>query len=269
MGHTRLADLRNASDKNGVAIRKKDPLEFEEFLARWRFGLKQQSVDWEGPRAVAELRDKKMLNFILREKKSYRTKSGETEWHDNWPEWQPHDLLRRVALEMRVYRHEAEARLVDRDFKEVDDFLRGILQRIKKRENQARFKQFRSVFFGLRDRVERARGRVVGFRNWKFAGLLWPELPRTNRVVRAIDRDTRLQVELGKMFADYLRQNGVSLETIARLILLAYLVGGLAAKDNDDIRTIYTNRVITVRKIRDKLRYKGLHTAAHFKGEES
>lgn len=252
-----------------MAIRKSDPLDFKEFLTKWRQGLRRPSPDWEGPRAVAELRQKKMLNFLLCKKKPYRTKSGKKEWHDNWPDWQPEDLLRRVADEVRAYRHQSEARLVDRDSKELEDFLQGILQRIKKREGQTRFGEFGVALSDLKECVERARNRVAGFRKWELDSIVWPELPRTNRTIKAIDRDTRLQVELGKMFADYLRQNRVSLETIARLILLAYLAGGLAAKDRDDIRTIYTNHVITVRKVRDKLRYKKLHKAGRFKGEEA
>lgn len=262
------SELRNASQASRPVIRKSDPLKFENFLEKWRCGLKTPSPDWEGPRAVAELRQTKMLNFLLCEKKRYRTKSGKKEWHDNWPDWQPDDLLRRVTQEMRIYRHECEARLLDRDFKELDDFLGAIFQKIKKRESHTRFKEFTSALSDLRKRVERARKRLTGFRKWKRANLLWPELPRTNRVIRAIDRDTRLQVELGKMFADYLPQSGVSLETITRLILLAYLAGGLAARDGNDIRTIHTNQVLTVRKVRDKLRYKKLHKAAWFKGEE-
>jgi hypothetical protein len=269
MGSENATELRVPSKGSVISNRRPDPLEFDIFLRDWRIHLRKPGPDWDGLRAVAELRGKKMLHFLLCEKKPYRTKSGRMEQQDNWPEWQPHDLLRRLTLEMKIYRHEAEARLVDRDFREVDDFLRGILQRITKRENQTRFKEFRAVFFDLRKRIERARNRLAGFRKWEFAGLLWPELPRVNRITRAIDRDTRLQVELGKMFADYLRQNGVSLETIARLVLLAYLVGKLAAKDKDDIRTIYTDQIITVRKVRDKLRYKGLHKAARFREEES
>ena len=73
------------------------------------------------------------------------------------------------------------------------------------------------------------------------------------------------------MFSDYLRPKNVKkvkkvkLETIARLILLAYRVGGLAGMDGEVTRTIPTSRVLKVRNIRDNLREAGVQNAASFK----
>jgi hypothetical protein len=50
----------------------------------------------------------------------------------------------------------------------------------------------------------------------------------------------------------------VKLETIARLILLAYRVGGLSGMDGQVTRTIDTSRLLNVRNVRDKLTYSGL-----------
>jgi hypothetical protein len=283
MGNKKPTELRTASKRSAVANRKRDPLEFDEFLRKWRLCLRTPSPDWEGPRAVAELRDKKMLNFLLCEKKPYRTKSGKMQWHDNWPEWQPNDLLDRVLQEMRIYRDEAEIRLVEGSFKDVDDFLKSVSQRIETEESKTKFGDLKSVLSDLRKDVERARRTVSQRKDTKKNSQFgiwrhfWPKVPRTNLVSREIDRDTQLQVELGKMFSFYLRQNGVSLETIARLILLAYRVGGLAAQDGDVTRTIYTHqkvtpkdirenqRKLTVRNIRENLRYKRLHKAKSFR----
>jgi hypothetical protein len=109
-------------------------------------------------------------------------------------------------------------------------------------------------------------------RNWHVGvwQQLWPEIPRKNLVSRKIELDTRLQVELGKMLADYLRPEDrherVSLETIARLILLAYRVGGLAYKDESGTRLNSTNRNLTVRNIRDNLGCAGIEKAENFRG---
>ena len=112
-------------------------------------------------------------------------------------------------------------------------------------------------------------------RNWRH-GIwqeFWPEVPRMNLVSRRIDLDTRLQVELGKILSDYLREGDederVSLETIARLVLLAYYVGRLIYQDNEGVEVSLTGRIPTVRTIRDKLRYARLHRAESFRGKRA
>ena len=58
-------ELRNASDKKRLEIRKEVPLKLGEFLKQWRFLLKRKGKAWaKGPRAVAELRRKKMFDFF-------------------------------------------------------------------------------------------------------------------------------------------------------------------------------------------------------------
>src|SRR5580704_890620 len=46
---------------------------------------------------------------------------------------------------------------------------------------------------------------------------------------------------------------------------LPYLGGRLAAQYKDTLRTIYTGRALTVRNVRDNLRYARLHMARTFK----
>jgi hypothetical protein len=109
-------------------------------------------------------------------------------------------------------------------------------------------------------------------RDWHF-GLrqrLWPkELRRKNLVARKIELDTRLQLEMAKMFTEYLRpkskRNRVSLETIARLIFLAYRVGGLTYEDESGTHVYGTERNLTVRNIRENLRNAGLQRAVNFR----
>ena len=260
-----MADF--ASHKNGVANRKKkdppkDPLEFEEFSTRWRNGLRAQSVVWEGRRAVAELQRKKMYKFLLCEQAEYHAKI----------------LIDRIVEEMKAYRKEAQGRLAKEHFDNVDEFLSREIERIRKKEDKTTVPSLKAALARLKRHAERAR-KTVGTlkqqkRDWHFGEWrhFWPKkLLRRNLVSRRIELDTRLQVELGKMLADYLRpkERGerVSLETISRLILLAYLAGGLAGEEKKTgmIRTYYTDHVLTVRNIRDNLRYAKLHKAKSFR----
>jgi hypothetical protein len=257
MDHAIPKNLRKASQRKGAAIRKKDPLEFEEFLKEWRLRLRVKGERWGGPCAVAELQRKKMFNFLLCKKRSEIY-------------WQAEDLLSRIVDEMKAYRKEASGRLVKEHYDDIDEFLKKDSIRIKRQEERTTIQELKSLLKYLRKKVERtrktARRLKKGKKDWPFGvwRLLWPEIPRKNLVSRKIELDTRLQVELGKMFADYLRPEGVKLETIARLILLAYLVGGLSGMDGKVIRTIYTDRVLKVRNIRENLRDAGLHLANSF-----
>lgn len=265
MNHLVPTELRTASHRNGVANRKKDPLDFDEFLARWRSGLRAQSVVWEGRRAVAELKRKKMYEFLLCEQAEYHAKI----------------LVERMVEEMKAYQEEAMGRLAREHFDEVYQFLSREINRIQAKQDITSVPSLKALLARLKRHAERAR-KTVGTlkqqkRDWHFGEWrhFWPKHPRKNLVSRRIELDTRLQVELGKMLADYLRpkERGerVRLETIARLILLAYLVGELATEEEKTliIRTIYTNRILTVRKIRDKLGYGGLPKARSFRSGPS
>jgi hypothetical protein len=251
-------ELRNASEKE-ERDSVKDLLELGEFLKEWRIQLKRKGKAWEGPRAVDELQKKKIFEFLLGEKGSSI-------------EWQVEDLFLPILAEMKAYREEAEHKLVREYFKDTDEFLNGLRMKIQKREeNEGNLRELKSLLEDLRKKVEGTQRAVDLLKkrkaNWHFGmwRQLWPEIPRRNIVSRKIELDTRLQVELGKIFAGYLGREGVSLETIARLILLAYSAGRLSGMDGDDTRTILTNRVLNVRNIRDNLTEAGLQNAASFK----
>jgi hypothetical protein len=266
MGHARLTELRNASEKTGLSIRKNDPLELEDFLAQWRIELKRQGAGWEGRRAVSELKRKEMYEFLLCEKKSDT-------------EWQAEDLFTRIVDEMKAYRKEATGRLARECFEEIDDILRGVTGTIQKKEGETDAPRLKALLSDLRKEVERTRKtveRLMQERRDRHFGIwqhLWPEIPRKYFVSKKIDLDSRLQVGLGRMFADYLRpserHNRASMETIARLILLAYRVGGLSYEDEAGTRMHGTRRKLTVRNIRENLRFAGLHKAASFRGNRT
>lgn len=268
MEDQRPVELRNDPEKAGAAIRKKAPLEFEQFLREWRRRLQEGGWGWEGDKAVAELRGKEkkgkgkkeetsLLDFLLCKKRS------ETDW-------QAEDLFGRIVDEMRAYRTEAEDRIAREYFSEVDEFLEGIAEKVQKKEERTRIPRLKRVLADLRREVERTQkkaGRLMKERrNWHF-GIwqhLWPEVPRKNLVLRKKDLDTRLQLELGKAFAYYLKPEGVSLETVARLIFLAYRVGGLLHAEGGWTGMTLAGGILKVRNIRENLRYGGLHKAESF-----
>ena len=61
------------------------------------------------------------------------------------------------------------------------------------------------------------------------------------------------------MFRTFLhRDEGVSLRTIARLVVLVYYIAELATENQKDGCLWTSNRVITVRSVEDKVRRKGI-----------
>jgi hypothetical protein len=254
--------LRNASNRRVAAIRKEDPLELEVFLKEWRLRLIRKGKVWKGPLAVAELRRKKVFEFLLCERKGKY-------------DWRAEDLLSRILCELKAYREESNGRLAKEYFDDADEFFNGLIRKIQKEESKSNIRELKSLLEGLRKKVERTRKATHWLkerkRNWHYGvwQRSWRKVPRKNLVSRKIELDTRLQVELGKMFGDYLGPEGVSLETIARLILLAYWVGGLATMNGKKNQAICTNRVLKVRNIRDNLRFARLHKAVSFRGNRT
>jgi hypothetical protein len=179
--------------------------------------------------------------------------------------------------EMKEHRKEAVGRLAKEYFDEVDKFLSSMTGKIQKKEDRTAVPRLKTLLSELRKEVERTQKTVGRLRqerrDWHFGVWqhLWPEIPRKNLVSRKIELDTRLQVELGKMLADYLRpedqRERVSMETIARLIFLAYRVGGFTYEDASRTHVFGTRRNLTVRNIRDNLRYAGIEKAESFRGK--
>jgi hypothetical protein len=241
--------LRNGLEKREGPNRK-DPLERDRFLAKWRLLLRRQADSWV-VRAVAELKAKGIFEFLMCENRS----NGE---------WQARDLFQRVLREMWLYREEAQHGLVKDCYSEIANFLKVEEVRIHKKACLVHVQEVSTLLQDLRKKVQRARKTLDALRErrqkWTHGQWqrLWETVPRKNLVPRNIELDTRLQVEIGKMFADYLVLEGVSVETIARLIILVYRAGELCAMYEGEVRTIYTNRALDVRNIRDILRGRGI-----------
>jgi hypothetical protein len=257
MERPRAAALRSAPEKKGVGIRKGDPLDLENFVTRWRDELMNRGAAWDGARAVAELEKKGVYEFLSGESKSA-------------PKWQANDLLRRVVEEMVYYRTEVTGRRAAEYFDDFDEFLRRVITKIQKQEAKASISSLKSLLKGLRAQAERTIKTAASLkleeknRNFGVWQHLWPRLPRNNLVSKKRELDSRLQIELGKKFADYLRQADVSLETIARLIYLAYWIGGFCSQVEDGTVKTPAGGILKVRNIRENLRAAGLHNRAAF-----
>ena len=206
--------LRNAPNKQTGAIRN-EKLGYNAFLAKWRNGLHGRGVEWEGRIAVAELKRNEAFEFLL----------GDGKWAHNR---QTQHLFRKMFHEIKVYREEAQSRPIKQHIDEVENKLIAIAKKIQKEMDQESIADLKRVYERLRVDIYGKRGRLHALRflpDRKFGfwvEMIWRDLPSRNMVARTIELDTRLQVELGKVLGFYLRGKGVSLRTIARLILLAY-----------------------------------------------
>jgi hypothetical protein len=176
-----------------------------------------------------------------------------------------------------MYQKEAllGGRLVGEYFKDVDDFLKAEAKRIEKQGTRVPVEQINKILQDVQSNVHKARAKLrflqvemesrVGF--WEE--MVWAKVRRRNFVRRRLQLDTRLQIELGKVLVFYLRRKSVSLETIARLILLAYWAANLSEPSNEGFyKSKYTDRILKIRNIRDNLREATLHETATYLGQQ-
>jgi hypothetical protein len=71
---------------------------------------------------------------------------------------------------------------------------------------------------------------------------LWSRHARAETIRREIDLDARLQKQAAKMFRTFPSEDeGVSLRTIARLVVLVYQVGGIASYDKQTGQLVIVN----------------------------
>ncbi len=256
------AFLRIDTKKEGVGTRKNSS-EFDAFEKAWRDGLKARGTYWEGRRAVAELQRKEMFEFLMAE-------GGAQHRHAT------QHLIRRMFHEIRCYQKELGGRLLKKRFEGVDEFLERIGKNLRAEERLAKDREIEEILQRLGADILKARGALLWSKSKRrelhfgfLQELLWPEVPRRELVSRRIEIDTRLQVGLGKVLLLYLRQKRVSLETVARLILLAYFAGGLLEDAGVFYKSTLTGRNLSVRNIRENLRAAKLHKAPGFKTERT
>jgi hypothetical protein len=214
---------------------------------------------WGETQAVAELKRRGVLEFLMAEG---RAQNGRATRH----------LFKRMFHEIQSYKKELTGSLLEERLDRVDKFLRRIGERIEAEHRLANDRVIEEILQRLGANVHQARGALEWSKtkrdklHFGFSQeLLWSEVPKKGLVSRRIELDTRLQVELGKSLLFYLWQKRVSLETVARLVILAYWAGGLSEISGVFTKSSLTGRVLRVRNIRDNLREAKLHKADVFK----
>jgi hypothetical protein len=257
----RSAQVRNAPRKRGGGFRNGGP-DLESFVAKWRQGLKKDVVDWEGLPAVAELKGKeKIFDFLLAEGQASRATQH---------------LFQRMVYLVRQFRWETQIRLKKQYFDEVDEFLRDEAERIQKVEKRIPLAVLKTVLKDLRSNFYKTQGHLIWIkfkeeqlRYGFWEELIWEHLKRRGLAERRLDLDTVLQIELGKALAFYLQPEGVSLRTIARLVLLAYSAGELSTPDGYFYKSAHTGRRLKLRNIYDNLRHNLGETGRGIRSPES
>jgi hypothetical protein len=245
-----MLDLRLDAEKEGVGNRN-DPL--ARFVNKWSALLDHPDQAWEGPLATAELRRKQVLTFL------HPRGARGLSWHLR-------DLFGTLLEEMKLYRDEALGRLLKEYYRDAHEFLKRETIKIQKRRHKTRLPDIKAVFQSVEEQMKRAEGKLSLLeqrrRQWRYGASehLWHDVPRQNLVEGKPQLDTRLQTQMGKILFDYLFQEHVTIETIARLIVMAYCAGELAEWDREAeaLRTTFTHRSLTVRNVRDLLRRRKL-----------
>jgi hypothetical protein len=235
---------------------------FESFLKQWQAALRSPSQSWDGWRAVAELRS---AGYTVRSKSS-REEDERVSMFDfvlcrPAHRWRPRKMLSHILDEVENYKEQKQT--WKEKYRETEFFLAGIERRVvlqSKRVSEDALKQLLKKTANL---IEEQRRLVNNLKNqtqrsplgvWER---LWANHTRKVNIRREIELDTRLQLQIAKMFRTFLHKDeGVSLRTIARLVVLVYKVAGLAGRDAKNATSVLvgSRRTITCRSVEEILR---------------
>src|SRR5467141_3780746 len=236
---------------------------FEAFLGQWRAALRSPSESWDGFRAVAELQSA-----------GYAQKSKATPQDDErvsmfdfvlckpGHRWRPKQMLGNILGEVEDYRQ--QKRDWNEKYRKTELFLARIGRSTFLRSKRVGAEVLKQLLMNTANLIEEQRRLVKNLRNptqrsplgvWEQ---LWPNHIRRASIKREIDLDTRLQLQTAKMLRTFLHKDeGVSLRTIARLVVLVYKTAGLASLDSED-GTLFiagSRRTITCRSVEEILRH--------------
>lgn len=219
------------------------PAEFDAFLTKWRSAINFQSDLWEGPQAVGELRRKAgYLDFILCKPDGRRP-----------PVW----MLRGILDEVEDYRMQKQG--WQKEFSDTEIFLAKIGREAERQSKKTATVHLRDILHKAALGIEEQRIAVKSYmdRDKQVSPLgaawekLWPHRARIEIINRGIALDTRLQLQCAKMLRIFLR--AVSVQTIARLIVLVYRTTELGIVKNDALWIVNERRRISVRSVAEKL----------------
>jgi hypothetical protein len=234
---------------------------FDAFLSKWRAALRAKGDCWEGTWAVGEL---ERAGYPIDFEDPHPGRSSLTFVRcDSAQCWRPNEMLGRILAEVIDYkRMRAVWQDELREFSAVELFLAGIERRVIDKRIQSHSPRLKELLKKTADEIEVKRKTVKQLQNAKhYSPLgvwerLWEKNVRSEIVSRETDLDTRLQLQVAKMFRTFLHESeGVSRRTIARLVVLVFQIAGIASEFNNEgfLRIVDSKRSLTVRSVEEKL----------------
>jgi hypothetical protein len=239
--------------------------EFQVFLQKWRDALRTPSLVWDGYRAVADLKSAR----YTRSSPDENARRSTFDFVRCQPGYGPRcwEMLEGIVAEVEDYKKHKLAWKKER--RDAELLLAGVERRIKLRQLKVVEPSLRSLLATVAEVIEQQRlalrSSMTPTRHsplgvWER---VWQGHERSKDITRGIDLDTRLQVQSAKMLRTFLhRDEGVSLRTIARLVVLVYLAAGLATKKRNQARPrlwiAESARTVTWRMIEEKLNARGI-----------
>lgn len=217
---------------------RSDP-EFQLFLKKWRDALRAPGLVWDGRRAVADLKSARYTRSSP-EENARRSMFDFVRCQPGYGP-RPWEMLEGIVAEVEDYKRQKLAWRKER--RDTELFLAGVERRIELWRLKVVEPSLKSSLttlaevieqrrLALRSSITPARHSPLGV--WER---VWAGHERSTNINREIDLDTRLQVQSAKMLRTFLhRDEGVSLRTIARLVVLVYLASGLATEKRNQTR---------------------------------
>jgi hypothetical protein len=175
--------------------------------------------------------------------------------------WRPRKMLCHILDEVDDYKKQKLTR--EEQYRKTELFLARIGRSTALQGKRVGAETLKQLLKNTARLIEEQRRLVRSLRNptqrsplgvWEQ---LWGSHVRKSSINREIDLDTRLQLQIAKMFRTFLHKDeGVSLRTIARLVVLVYKVAGLASIDskNETLVIAGSPRTITWRSVEEILR---------------
>ena len=183
-------------------------------MKKWRAAFRRPHRDWDGAKAVAELRAARYLDRTPKPGEGPLTMldfvSGNVEG-----DWRPQQLFTFVLSEIRAYK-KLKGRW-QKEFQNAELCLAKVELEVAQIQKKAQSEDVVELLAEVRVAADRSRKAIRGLGKsplGSFEGL-WPNHPRPERIVRALDGDSVLQIQLAKAFRTFIPESDVSLRTIA------------------------------------------------------
>ena len=240
--------------------KRKKALEDDERRAR--------TVDlWEGQEAYKELQKAGLWEAVA---------IAEPLWDPvrKWPkDWRAHLAIQEISSEIQVYRdHVGKVVKLNSSFRHADEFLMKMSKRFEKEARQSEPNDVKRILQEYAKNFEKTRRRL----EWVHVGeigRIWERPPgamgeilishkyKKKRPTREVDLDMLFQIRLALILRTFLpkaysfrkkvstgkrsqaqTEKGINLQTIARLVVLVYIVAALAKETDDGHLLIAHNR---------------------------